>query len=98
MPVIRLNSVVLPAPFGPITEWIVPSLIVKETSCTALTPPKVLDKRLTSSISGVPLAQAQPQSRHQSLGQEDHRQHQDGTEHDCLPAFERRQELRQHRQ
>ena len=42
MPVSILKSVDLPAPFGPMTEWIVPSFTVKLTRSTAQKPPKTL--------------------------------------------------------
>ena len=42
-PVIRLNTVVLPAPFGPIRPEIVPGRTAKETSCSTFRPPKWRD-------------------------------------------------------
>src|SRR5579883_2933247 len=42
MPVIKLNTVVLPAPFGPIMLMISPGMIRKLTSCTAARPPNLL--------------------------------------------------------
>ena len=45
-PVIRLNSVVLPAPFGPITPTILPGSTVNVTLCSACTPPKLTPKVL----------------------------------------------------
>ena len=39
-PVSRLNSVDFPAPFGPMSAWIAPSNTSKETSSTAVRPPK----------------------------------------------------------
>ena len=53
---ISLNSVDLPAPFGPITDRISPSRTEKETSLTATSPPKRLVRPMTSSSS----AMAQP--------------------------------------
>src|SRR5579884_3895850 len=41
-PVMRLNTVVFPAPFGPIMLMISPGQICKFTSCTAARPPKCL--------------------------------------------------------
>jgi TetR/AcrR family transcriptional regulator len=41
--------VVLPAPFGPITEWISPASTDNETPSTAFTPPKLIDRFLTES-------------------------------------------------
>ena len=43
----KLNSVVLPAPFGPIMPRIEPSTTSKETFCTAFSPPKLRDTFLT---------------------------------------------------
>src|SRR5689334_3573766 len=48
-PVIRLNRVDLPAPFGPITAAISPSATARSTSLTALKPPNDFDSPLTSS-------------------------------------------------
>ena len=41
-PVIRLNSVVLPAPFGPMISRRSPGIICSDTSCVAGRPPKDL--------------------------------------------------------
>ena len=38
----RLKQVVLPAPFGPISAWIVPRRTSRSTSLTATKPPKRL--------------------------------------------------------
>src|SRR5260370_28777372 len=43
MPVIRLNTVVFPAPFGPITLIISFGLTSRSRSCTAARPPKCLE-------------------------------------------------------
>ena len=48
-PVTRLKSVVLPAPFGPITAEIEPCAIENETWLTACSPPNRLEIALTSS-------------------------------------------------
>src|SRR5689334_1667889 len=48
-PVMRLNSVDLPAPFGPITAAISPSATARSTSLTARKPPNDLDRPFTSS-------------------------------------------------
>ncbi len=48
--VIRLNIVVLPAPFGPIRPAISPSLTSNETSSTATMPPNVRVTCSTESI------------------------------------------------
>src|SRR5690348_698727 len=47
-PAIRLNSVVLPAPFGPITAKIAPSGTAKLTSATARRPWKFFETSVTS--------------------------------------------------
>src|SRR5690625_6355376 len=43
-----LNKVVLPAPFGPMTDKMPPGFRLKLTPSTALTPPKEMPKSLTS--------------------------------------------------
>ena len=48
-PFSTLNSVVLPAPFGPMMPRISPSAIEKLTSLTAFRPPKARDRFSTSS-------------------------------------------------
>ena len=48
-PDIRLNSVVLPAPLGPISPWISPVSTVSETSFTATSPPNRRVSPVTSS-------------------------------------------------
>src|SRR5262249_40588620 len=48
-PAIRLNSVVLPAPFGPMTAKMSPDRTAKLTSCTARSPLNLFDTPLTSS-------------------------------------------------
>ena len=48
-PAIRLNSVVLPAPFGPITAKIAPSGTANVTSATARSPLKFFETLATSS-------------------------------------------------
>ena len=49
IPVIRLNAVVLPEPFGPISAVIVPSCTWKVRSSTARRPPKLFASPSTSS-------------------------------------------------
>src|SRR6266700_4139562 len=53
MPAIRLNIVVFPAPFGPITAKIAPSGTAKLTSATARSPLKFLETPATSSIAAI---------------------------------------------
>src|SRR5690348_3814938 len=48
-PLIRLNTVDLPAPFGPIKPRISPSFTVNVSSPTACSPPKRLPRSRTSS-------------------------------------------------
>ena len=48
-PEIRLNSVVLPAPFGPISAWISPAPIWRLAPATARMPPNCFETPLTSS-------------------------------------------------
>src|SRR5262245_4851829 len=48
IPVIRLNSVVLPAPFGPMMALRSPGMIFSVTPRTACSPPKLFDSRLSS--------------------------------------------------
>src|SRR5688572_31459360 len=48
MPVIRLNNVVLPAPFGPMIALRSPPMMRKETSRVAFKPPKFLATFLSS--------------------------------------------------
>ncbi len=48
-PAIMLNSVLLPAPFGPITALISPALTLKLKSATAVTPSKWRDSPSTCS-------------------------------------------------
>jgi hypothetical protein len=50
IPLIKLKSEVLPAPFGPITDVKEFSLIEKLTFWTGLTPPKLTEISLTSSV------------------------------------------------
>src|SRR5262249_51229418 len=65
-PVIRLDNVDLPAPFGPMTAAIWPSGTAMLTSDTARKPPNDLVRPCTSSIGGLPDAAPQPaESRHQ---------------------------------
>src|SRR3954470_22401030 len=52
-PVMTLNSVVLPAPFGPISPVMWPASAVKDTSVTALMPPKRTATSRTSRTSSV---------------------------------------------
>ena len=51
-PLIRFSSVVLPAPFGPMTLVMAPGRAVKPTPSTAFNPPKATESPLTSSAAG----------------------------------------------
>src|SRR5206468_893217 len=83
-PVIRLNSVVLPAPFGPMKPQICRSGMSKLTSFNAATPPKNFVSVWTSRIftfTPKPTLQ-QPHGpahqSHQTIGFEQNDQHQQG--------------------
>src|SRR5215468_9935886 len=54
MPVITLKSVVLPAPLGPMMALRSPAITRRLTSCTALSPPKLLHSRLSSRTGCLP--------------------------------------------
>src|SRR5260221_4985025 len=56
MPVIRLKSVVLPAPFGPMIALRSPGMIRRSTPRTACRPPNRFDSPLSSSTGVAPLA------------------------------------------
>src|SRR6266508_4722418 len=49
-PVIALNTVVLPAPFGPINPKISPGWIAIDTSSTAVSPPKRIESDSSARI------------------------------------------------
>src|SRR5215472_15711632 len=55
MPVMRLNSVVLPAPFGPMMALRSPGMICSETPRTARKPPNAFDRSWSSSTGPRPL-------------------------------------------
>src|SRR5438309_2534424 len=83
MPVIRLKSVVLPAPFGPITLTISPSSTPRSRSDTTASPPNESETPRSSS-SG---ASATSDDLHSPLAQQavrpqDHQRDQDQAEHD----------------
>src|ERR1700730_17567068 len=52
-PVRRLTSVVLPAPFGPISAWRAPRSTCRETSLAATMPPKRLSRCSVASTAGI---------------------------------------------
>ena len=53
-PHMQLNSVVLPAPFGPTSPTASPAATDSDTSRNAANPPKLIDTPLASSRHGVP--------------------------------------------
>src|ERR1700733_828230 len=55
IPLIRLNSVVLPAPFGPMIALRSPGMILSDTPFTARRPPKTLHRSLSSRTGVWPL-------------------------------------------
>src|SRR5579862_2711580 len=70
-PVSRLITVVLPAPFGPISAWRAPFSTASETSCAATIPPKRFSRPMVSRIAMVlgPIrrgAAKRSRARHQS--------------------------------
>src|SRR5678815_654415 len=72
-PVIRLKSVVLPAPLGPMMALMDPRGTVNDTPPTALKPPKLLVTLRTSSTDGAP---------HEPAPERDHRAGQPAREHE----------------
>src|SRR5580704_10090197 len=81
-PVIRLNSVVFPAPLGPMIALIEPRGTVKETPPTAWKPSKLLRTSRTSSTGRPPLEPA-PERGHRAAdaAREDEEQdHENGAE------------------
>src|SRR6516225_2292100 len=70
----RLSSVVLPAPFGPMTPRISPGATARSTPSTAASPPKRLRRCLASSsamASGLPHPLAEQAGRTQQQHQND---------------------------
>src|SRR5262249_1802356 len=65
MPVTRLNSVVLPAPFGPITALRSPDITARSTPRTARKPPKLLLKALSSRTGCIGLRRQRTEDRGQ---------------------------------
>ena len=61
-PEIRLSTVVLPEPFGPIRPMISPCATAKPRSLTATSPPKACRRPPTSST-GVPLSRLMRRTR-----------------------------------
>src|SRR5918996_325463 len=74
-----LMKVVLPAPLGPITAWVSPSLTSKSMPSQARSAPKLLVSPLTSSIGFV-------EDAGEPAPEEDHREHEEQPE-DELPVL-----------
>src|SRR5687767_8720784 len=98
-PVTRLKTVLLPAPLGPMTPWIVPGVTVIERSVTACRPPKRLLTFRSSRSNGHLLTASErlhdaTGQRDQPLGEHEH----DDDEHQAvdedLVEMELAQELR----
>src|SRR3981189_1209300 len=82
-PVIRLNTVLLPAPLGPISPWIVDGATVIERSAAACTPPKRRPTARSSSSKGhshTPASRELPGQRDEPVGRPEHREDQDDAE------------------
>src|SRR5271157_850300 len=97
-----LNSVVLPAPFGPISAQISPAPTRSETSFTAIRPPNRTvtsdtSSRAVMSLPMVAVAEAGMQSRHQAgkpVRQEQQDEDDQHAEHQFLKAREIEEDLR----
>src|SRR5438445_12554163 len=104
-PVIRLKTVLLPAPLGPIKPWIALRATVIERSATACRPP---NRRLTprssrskadshcSRVFAAPHPEEAPdrgRKGHQSLGRPEHGENEDGAEDEDLVVMQLAAEL-----
>src|SRR5436305_5455885 len=76
-----LISVVLPAPFGPMTAWISPGATESDTSPVATMPPKRLVSPLVSSTGSATPARSHREEPVQTGLREQHDQDQDRAEH-----------------
>src|SRR6266851_26936 len=90
----RLTSVVLPAPFGPMSPKTCPGAIARSSSATAWTPPNRFEIRSHSSNIGRPdLLQSpglsQLGERHQAARQIDDHEHQDEAGEDVAVFLQR---------
>src|SRR5690348_5117087 len=82
LPAMSENSVVLPAPFAPISPQISPASTAKVTSRTASTPPKRFET-CSSSSSGIgPTCLSSCDQTLNPAGQREHEHHQDGADRD----------------
>src|SRR6266851_7863834 len=92
-PAMAANSVVLPAPLGPIRPTISPWCTSSEAWSTAKRPPNDLESSRTSSMARLSAEQA-----HQAIGQAGHDQHQhDAVDHEAerLHVLQRRNDAGQ---
>src|SRR6185437_7535318 len=90
-PVMRLNSVDLPAPFGPMTAAICPAATARSTSATARKPAKDLLSPCTSSTGAPPGPASQPpyacnETADDAAGEDEKQHQQDDAEHE-RPVF-----------
>src|SRR5437588_2571725 len=92
-PVMTLNSVVFPAPLGPISPTISPSATANDTSSTARSPPNATETRSHSSMPPPPEPRAQD-----AVGQIDRHQHQGGAVHEQPVLAEEAERFREDRQ
>src|SRR6266852_5481248 len=104
-PVIRLKTVLLPAPLGPIRPWIAPRATVMERSATASKPPNRRETPRSSRSKADSRSCGRPSARspekapgrarkgHQSLGREEHGEDENGAEDEDLVVVELAQEL-----
>ena len=98
MPLTRLNSVVLPAPFGPITEWIAPSRTVNDDVLHRVDAAEALAEVFDRQHHLLLVLRARRRCAMlgtRPFGMKIMVRHQDHAEHHHFPAFERLQQLRQ---
>src|SRR6266702_2602574 len=100
IPVIMLKSVVLPAPFGPMTPVMSPFDMEKETESSAVTPPKIWVMPDTSSMVGhtflpYDLPVQGGDTAHESSGHVHHHDHQQTAVDDDVVLVGAAQKFRQ---
>src|SRR5262245_54870829 len=99
-PVTRLNSVVFPAPFGPITAWMAPASTESATSATAVKPPNDFVNPSTASTLRA-LRHARDRARTRAADQPprppDHHRDEERAEEGHPPLLDRAERLRQQR-
>src|SRR5690606_2270823 len=102
VPLMRLNAVVLPAPFGPIRPTMAPCSTSKLTSRSAARPPKDFERFSTRSSAAMstslPRAAQARRQRRQAVGQESQDEDERGAVEDVLRVHGGPEELRQGRQ